>query len=58
MTALTILTTAWVSFAVKRQATDISKPFEQRLAFDEMLNSFYLVLSEVVDGGMAYADTY
>lgn len=58
MTSLTVLTTAWVSFSIKRQTEDLSKPFEERLAMTEMLNALQLTLGNVISAGASYAELY
>ncbi len=56
MTASTILTTAWVSYAIRRETLDLSKSFEDRLTLTEMLNSLELALANLITAGTNYAD--
>ena len=56
MAASTILTTAWMAFALRREASDLSKSPEDRLALQDMLNSFELALAQVIATASNYAD--
>ena len=56
MIASTILTTAWVSFALRRETLDLSKTFEDRLTLTDMLNALELALSGAIATGSNYAD--
>jgi hypothetical protein len=58
MTATCILTTAWVSFTLRRMISDLSKAPEERLAITEMLDSLGLGLQGVIDSAIRVADTY
>ena len=53
-----ILSTAWVSFALKRGMIDMGRPFEERLRFEELLSSLGNVLNEVVTKSAEHADMY
>jgi hypothetical protein len=56
MAASTILTTAWLSFALRRETSDLSKSPEDRLALSDMLNSFEIALAQVIASASNYAD--
>ena len=56
MIASTILTTAWVSFALRWETLDLSKTFEDRLTLTDMLNALELALSGAIAAGSNYAD--
>ena len=56
LAASTVLTTAWLSFSLSKEAQDPSKPFEDRLTLTEMLNSLENVLPGVIAKGKEYAD--
>ena len=58
MTATAIIATAWVSFVLRRETSDLSKAPEDRLATIEMLDALDLVFEKVVQSGIAYADKY
>ncbi len=58
MVASTILSAAWVSFTVKRQIDDISKPFEERITLTDMLNSLELAMGNVISASTSYAEVY
>ena len=53
-----IITTAWVAFSLRREASDLSKSPEDRLAVLEMLDSLSNALAEVVQEGDTHADRY
>ena len=58
MTALSVLTTAWVSFALKRGTNDLSKSPEDRLAAIEMFDALGLALGNVIQSAGSYAERY
>ncbi len=58
MTANAIITTAWVSFTLRRETSDLSKAPEDRLALIEVLDALGLALGKVVDSATNYADRY
>lgn len=53
-----ILSTAWVAFSLRREASDLSKSPEDRLAVIEMLDSLANALADLVQEGSNYADSY
>jgi len=53
-----IISTAWVAFSLRREASDLSKSPEDRLAVLEMLDSLSNALAEVVQEGDNHADRY
>ena len=58
MMATSILSIAWVSFALRREASDLSKSPEDRLGTIEMLDALDLALGKVIDSASSYADRY
>ena len=56
MTATAIIATAWVSFAVRRETSDLSKSPEDRLALMEMLDSMNNALGRVIEAASKHAD--
>ncbi len=52
----TILTTAWISFALRKETSDLTKSPEDRLALTDMLNAFDIALANVIAAGSNYAD--
>ncbi len=56
MTATSIISTAWVSYALRRETSDISKSPEDRLAMTEVFDSLQLALGKVIEASSAYAD--
>lgn len=58
MTATAILSTAWLSFALRRETSDMSKAPEDRLATIEMLDALHFALERVVQAASSYADKY
>lgn len=56
--ATSIVATAWVAFTLKREASDLTKSPEDRLATMEMLDALGLALGAVVDSATNYADRY
>jgi len=58
MTATAILATAWVSFMLRKETSDLSKSPEDRLATIEVLDALDLALGNVIASAINYADTY
>ena len=58
MIATSILATAWVAFALRREASDLSKSPEDRLGTIQVLDSLGLALDRVIDSASSYADAY
>jgi hypothetical protein len=58
MTATSILATAWVSFALRRETLDLTKSPEDRLGTIEMLGALDLALGRVIEAAGDYADRY
>ena len=58
MTATAIITTAWVSFTLRRETSDLSKSPEDRLAMMEVLDALGLAFGKVVESATNYADRY
>ena len=58
MTAASILATAWVSFALKRETLDLSKSPEERLGSIEVLGALELALRQVIESAGDYAERY
>ena len=58
MTATSILATAWVSFALRRENADLSKSPEDRLATMEMFDALSIALGRVIEAAGDYADRY
>jgi len=56
MTATAIISTAWVSFALRRETSDLSRSPEDRLALLDMLESLNLALERVVESSTRHAD--
>jgi hypothetical protein len=56
MTATAILATAWVSYALRKETSDLSRSPEDRLALTEMLNSLNLALQKVIEESVSHAD--
>ena len=56
MTSTAIIATAWVSFALRRETSDLSKSPEDRLALLEMLESLSLALQRVIEASTRHAD--
>jgi hypothetical protein len=56
MAANAIISTAWLSFALRRKTSDLSKSPEDRLALLEMLESLNLALQQVIDASVKHAD--
>jgi len=58
MMANSIVSTAWVSFALRRETLDLSKSPEDRLAIIEVFDALDLALGSVIRAGSSYADAY
>lgn len=58
MTAMSVLSTAWVSFALRRETTDLTKSPEDRLATLQMLDALQFALGKVIQAAGSYADRY
>jgi hypothetical protein len=58
MLTTSIISTAWVSFALRRETLDLAKSPEDRLATLEMFDALDLALGNVVRAGSNYADQY
>jgi antitoxin component of RelBE/YafQ-DinJ toxin-antitoxin module len=56
MTATSIISTAWLSFALRKETTDLSKSPEDRLVMIDMLDSLGLALARVIEISSDYAD--
>ena len=56
MAATAIITTAWISFALRRETSDLSKSPEDRLALQDMLDSLNLALQRVSESAVRHAD--
>ncbi len=57
MTATAIISTAWISFTLRREASDLAKSPEDRLATIEILDALDGALGRVIDAASNYADT-
>ena len=58
MIATSIISTAWVSFALRRETSDLSKSPEDRLVMIQMLDALGLALGSVIQAASNYADNY
>ncbi len=58
MLGMSMLTTAWISFALKRGEIDMSRSFDDRIALTEMLDSLELALSKAIAAGSDAAEMY
>ena len=58
MTATAIITTAWVSFSLRRETSDLSRSPEDRLAMIEVLDALDLAFGKVIESAESYADRY
>ncbi len=56
MTSTAIISTAWLSFALKKETSDLSKSPEDRLELMEMLDALGLALSNVISKAGNHAD--
>ena len=58
MTGVAIISTAWVSFALRRGTSDLARTPEERLATVELLDSLNLALGSVIESATRLADNY
>ena len=58
MLSNSIISTAWVAFSLRREASDLSKAPEDRLAVIEMLDSLSNAMADLIQEGSNYADRY
>ena len=58
MTATSILATAWVAFALRRETLDMSKSPEDRLGMIEVQDALELALKRVIEAAGDYAERY
>jgi len=58
MLSNSIISTAWVAFAMRRETSDLAKSPEDRLALLEMFDALANALADVVQEGSNYADRY
>jgi len=58
MLSNSIISTAWVAFAMRRETSDLAKSPEDRLALLEMFDALANSLADVVQEGSNYADRY
>ncbi len=58
MTATSILATAWLGFALRRETSDLSKSPEDRLTTIQMYDALDIALGNVIKAASSYADTY
>jgi len=58
MLSNSIISTAWISFSLRREASDLTKSPEDRLAVLEMLDSLSSALADVIQQGTDHADRY
>jgi len=58
MLSTSIISTAWVAFALRRETSDLAKSPEDRLALLEMFDALANALADVVQAGSGYADRY
>jgi len=56
MIATAIISTAWISFALRRETSDLTKSPEERLVLLEMLDSMNLALERVIEASTRHAD--
>jgi hypothetical protein len=56
MAANALISTAWISFTLRRETSDLSKSPEDRLAMIDMLESLNIALGNVIDAASRYAD--
>jgi hypothetical protein len=56
MAATAIISTAWLSFALKKETSDLSKSPEDRLELMEMLDALGLALNNVITKAGNHAD--
>lgn len=58
MTAVAIISTAWVSFTLRRGTSDMARAPEERLATEELLDALEQALGRVIESATKLADTY
>jgi len=58
MLSNSIISTAWVAFSLRREASDLSKSPEDRLAVIQMLDSLSSAMADLIQVGSDYADRY
>jgi len=58
MIANSIICTAWLAFALRRETSDLSKSPEDRLVILDMFNALDIALANVVRAASDYADRY
>ena len=58
MLSNSIISTAWVAFSLRREASDLAKSPEDRLAVIEMLDSLANAMADLIQEGSDYADRY
>jgi hypothetical protein len=58
MTATSIIATAWVSYALRRETLDLTKSPEDRLGTIEMIEALDLALKRVIEAAGDYAERY
>jgi len=58
MLSSAIISTAWVSFALQRETSDLSKSPEDRLATIELFDALENALGSVIQAGAGYAERY
>ena len=58
MLSNSIISTAWVAFSLRREASDLSKSPEDRLAVIQMLDSLAGAMADLIQEGSDYADRY
>ena len=56
MAATAIISTAWISYTLRKETSDLSKSPEDRLALMEMLDSLGLAMEKVIESSTTYAD--
>ena len=58
MLSTSIISTAWVAFALRRETSDLTKSPEDRLVLLEMFDALANALADVVQAGSNQADRY
>jgi len=58
MIANSIISTAWLAFALRRETSDLSKSPEDRLLVLDTFNALDIALANVIRAGSDYADRY
>lgn len=56
MASTAVLTTAWLSYSLRREISELSKSPEERIALTEMLDSLGLALERTIESGISCAD--